>query len=307
MLTIESLTKSFGATPVLRGVDLQVSAGEILGLIGANGAGKTTMISIACGLRPATSGRVSVAGIDALRHPRQAQAHIGLAPQNLGIYPTLSVRDNIRMFASLAGLKRAGARRRTVEVAEALGLSEKLGDVADTLSGGQKRRLHTALAIVRRPDLLFLDEPTVGADVQSRAGILSVVRELAGAGTAVVYTTHYLTELEQLDARIAILEGGRIIERGSIAQILARHATNRLTLSFDQEAPALPGWHAHANTLVMSSCDDAPSAVLARALAALGPNAEMLRGVDIAKPSLETAYLHVTGHSLEENDRVDAA
>jgi ABC-2 type transport system ATP-binding protein len=160
---------------------------------------------------------------------------------------------------------------------------------------------------MRRPDLLFLDEPTVGADVQSRAGILSVVRDLASSGTAVVYTTHYLTELEQLDAHIAILAGGRIVEQGAIAEILARHATNRVTLSFDQQAPSLPGWHAHANTLVMSNCDDTPAAAVARALTSLGRKAEKLSGVDIVKPSLETAYLQVTGHPLEENDRVDAA
>ena len=277
------------------------------GSVGANGAGKTTLISIVCGLRPATSGRVTVAGVDALRHPRRAQAHIGLAPQTLGIYPTLTVRDNMCMFAALAGLSRAETKRRTAEVAEMFDLSEKLAGIAGLLSGGQKRRLHTALAIMREPELLFLDEPTVGANLKSRAGILSVVRGMAGAGTAVVYTTHYLAELEQLDARIAILAEGRIVEQGSIAEIVARHAANCITLSFDHDAPPLAGWQADGNSLRMSLCTGVPAAVVAQALASLGSNAEGLCGVDIAKPSLESAYLHVTGHSLMEVDRVDAA
>jgi len=201
MLRVDGVTKAYGEHPVLRGVDLDVAAGQILGLVGANGAGKTTLISIITGLRRCDGGSVAVGGVDALAHPKRAAGSLGLAPQELGIYPTLTARENLYDFARLAGMSSRAARTRTAEVAELLGLTEQLGLRGDQLSGGQKRRLHTAMAILHRPRLLLLDEPTVGADVTSRAGILEIVRATAAAGTAVLYTTHYLTELSSSTPR----------------------------------------------------------------------------------------------------------
>ena len=221
MLHVEGLVKAYREHLVLDGVDLDVARGQVLGLVGANGAGKTTLISIVAGLRAPDAGRVTVAGVDALAHRAAASRHIGLAPQELGIYPTLTARANLRTFAELAGLRPRVARARADEVAELLGLTSCLAQRADTLSGGQKRRLHTGLAVLHRPDLLFLDEPTVGADVQSRAGILDLVRDMAAAGTAVVYTTHYLTELEQLQADVAVLDRGRIAAAGPVGDAFA--------------------------------------------------------------------------------------
>lgn len=231
MLHVEGLAKAYGDHLVLDGVDLDVAPGQVLGLVGANGAGKTTLVSIVAGLRRPDAGTVRVAGVDAVAHRGAAARHIGIAPQELGIYPTLTARANLRTFAELAGLRPRAARARADEVAERLGLTGCLDQRADTLSGGQQRRLHTGMAVLHRPDLLFLDEPTVGADVQSRAGILDLVRDLAAAGTAVVYTTHYLTELEQLEADIAVLDAGRIVAAAPVRELVERWGTASVQVS----------------------------------------------------------------------------
>jgi ABC-2 type transport system ATP-binding protein len=225
MLEITGVTKAYGRNEVLRGVDLHVPAGRITGLLGANGAGKSTLISIAAGLVRPDAGRVMLAGIDVRKDRRRAARQLGLAPQDLGVYPTLTVLENLVFAARIAGVRTGRTRARSREVAEQFGLVPQLDQRADQLSGGQKRRLHTAMALLHRPAVLFLDEPTVGADVPSRAGILAAVRAVAAEGTAVVYTTHYLTELESLDAHIAVLHGGHIVVDAPLETALSRYAT----------------------------------------------------------------------------------
>jgi ABC-2 type transport system ATP-binding protein len=307
ILRVAGVTKRYGAHPVLRGVDLEVSSGRILGLVGANGAGKTTLISIITGLRHCDRGSVTIGGVDALAHPRRAAESIGLAPQELGIYPTLTVRENLYDFARLAGIAPRPARLRTGEVAELLGLTDQLGLRADQLSGGQKRRLHTALAILHRPRLLLLDEPTVGADVASRAGILEIVRGMAAAGTAVLYTTHYLTELEQMDAEIAVLDAGVVAVRGACREVVERWARASVALRFGGPAPELEGWTAVGSRLTPAQAVSDPGAAAAAALVALGPRTGDLVGVEVTRPSLEAAYLAITGRRFAEEADVDLA
>src|SRR5689334_3688746 len=178
-LLIEGLRKSYGETEALAGVDLRVPPGTILGLLGPNGAGKTSLVSIVAGLRRPDAGGVEVCGIDALRSPHAVRPLIGFAPQDTGVYLTLPVRDNLRYFAGLAGLRRAEARTRITEVAGALGLDALLDRKAAELSGGERRRLHAAIALLHQPALVLLDEPTTGADVQTRTQILELVLDLA--------------------------------------------------------------------------------------------------------------------------------
>jgi ABC-2 type transport system ATP-binding protein len=299
MLEITDLRKAYRRREVLRGVHLSARRGQVIGLLGANGAGKTTLISIVAGLRRADGGSVRVAGIDALREPRRAAAHIGLAPQELGLYPTLTVVANLTLFARLAGLRGPAVRRRVQETAEQLGLQELLGRRAAELSGGQKRRLHTGLAVLHRPDLMFLDEPTVGADVQSRAGILGIVKAMAAEGATVLYTTHYLAELEQLGADIAVLHEGRIVVHGPLAEVVGRYARPSVALRFAGPPPALPGWRVDGASLVPAGGFEDPGKAAAAALAQLGDAASGLRGVEITPPSLETAYLAITGTTTE--------
>jgi ABC-2 type transport system ATP-binding protein len=303
MLEIKGLTKAYGEHEVLRGVDLEAQAGEIVGLLGPNGAGKTTLVSIVAGLRRADAGTATVDGIDALAHPERAREVLGLAPQDLGIYPVLSVERNLGFFAELSGLTGKALRSRVTDVADALDLTKLLGQKAATLSGGQKRRLHTAMALVHEPKVLFLDEPTVGADVRTRNQILEVVRRRAEAGCAVVYTSHYLTEIEDLGATVAILEAGQIIARGSLAGLVAEHGSPALRLTFEGSAPALEGFEIAGSVATLRTPD--PASEAAGILRRLNGSTEKLRSVDIVRPSLEAAYLALTGRRSNEDTTND--
>ncbi len=316
MLEISGLVKSYGAHRVLEGVDLAVRPGQILGLVGSNGAGKTTVISIAAGLRTADAGSVFVgpgreAAIDVLAHPQRAARILGLAPQDLGVYPMLTAEQNLMTFGQLAGLDVRTARTRAREVAETLDLVEELPKAASTLSGGQARRLHTGMALMHRPPVLVLDEPTVGADVSARRAILAAVRALAEEGAAIVYTTHYLSELADLGADIAILDRGRIILLDTVAGLLARHARPSVGVVTAGARPDLPGWkHAAPDsntgevrwepepTLLVTRT---PTELVAGALARLGGDTRLV-GIEISPPSLESAFLDVTGRALDVDE-----
>ncbi len=308
MLQIRGLRKSYGRLQVLRGLDLDVRPGEICGLLGRNGAGKTTLVSVVAGLLAADGGSVRIDGLDAFRDMRRIRDRVGVAPQDLGIYPTLSVRANLEFFGGLNGVRGSGLRRRIAEVAEELSLQGLLSRRAGTLSGGQKRRLHTALALLHRARLLFLDEPTVGADVVSRGELLAAVKRLAGNGCAVVYATHHLAEVEDMGASVAILEGGVIQERGDLASVVARHGRSTAELEFAGEAPVLDGWE-HDGAFVRRVAPD-PARAVAAAIASLDVAATRLRNVRIVPANLESAYLAVTGHAPDpagtERERADA-
>ena len=299
MLAAHRLSKAYGPNQALDSVDLEVAAGEISALLGRNGAGKTTLVSIVAGLLSADAGSVVIGGIDALADPRRARANLGLAPQETGVYPTLSCRDNLRLFTSLAGVGRSQTRATIDELAELLGLTELLDRRAKELSGGERRRLHTAIALVGHPSLVLLDEPTVGADVQTRSQLLRVVHDLARQGAAIVYSTHYFPEVTELDASVAILERGRILARGSSNEVIAKYSVGKVELVFAGPAPDLSGLpFSHAVTTsegcVQIETNDT-AAVTAAILANLDPPAMNLRGLTVSEPSLESAFLQLTG------------
>jgi ABC-2 type transport system ATP-binding protein len=313
MLDVQELSKTYGTQPALDMVNLDVAAGEIAALLGRNGAGKTTLVSIVAGLRSPDSGRVVIGGIDTSVDPRRARAALGLAPQETGVYPSLSCRDNLRLFTGLAGLGRRQARGAIDELAEALGLVELLDRRAKELSGGERRRLHTAIALVGHPALVLLDEPTVGADVQTRAQVLGVVRNLAHDGAAVVYSTHYFPEVVELDASVAILEHGRLLARGPINDVVAQHAVGTVDLVFAGPAPDLArmtprdavtrtGSHVRIET-------NDPERVTATVLAGLEHRSANLRGLTVAPPSLEAAFLQLTQDptAVSMNEPADVA
>ncbi|MDO8106041.1 ABC transporter ATP-binding protein [Isoptericola sp. b441] len=221
VLEVVGLRKRYGDVVALDGLDLDVAAGEVVGLVGHNGAGKTTAMDVITGLVVPDAGKVRVTGVDALAAPRRARAMMGVAAQELQLYATATVRQNLSLCAGLAGI-RAGRRARAItEVLDELGLSELAGRPVMTLSGGQRRRAQAACALVGDPALLLLDEPTVGADPQTRAALLAAVRRRADAGAAVLYTTHYLPELVELDASLAVMRAGRVVARDSQAALLA--------------------------------------------------------------------------------------
>lgn len=304
MLAIEGLRKAYGHRPVLTGVDLDVGEGEICGLLGPNGAGKTTLVSIVAGLRSADAGSIRVDGVDALRERRRVRVRMGIAPQGLGVYPTLTARANLTFFGGLNGVHGGRLRRRIAEVAEAMSLTHLLDRRVAELSGGEQRRLHTAAAMLHRPRLLFLDEPTVGADVVTRARLLAQVARLAADGCTVVYATHYLAEVEEMGATVAILDGGRIVERGSFTEVVARHGVSSAELEFEGDAPLLAGWTRDGSRLRRAADD--PALAVGSAIASLAGDASGLRTVRIVPASLEAAYLAVTGHAPEANTAPEA-
>jgi ABC-2 type transport system ATP-binding protein len=298
MLFIHELTKSFGRQDVLRGVDLSVSAGEITALVGVNGAGKSTLASMVASLQKPDSGGVTIAGVDALRNPHAARRHLGLAAQDIGLYPTLSGRDNLNFFGRLAGVRSSILRQRIDDLAHSLELTEFLNKRVATLSGGQRRRLHTAIAMLHQPGLLWLDEPTVGADIRSRQQILDAVRRFAADGGAVVYATHYFPEIETLGASVAILHCGRIIARGTCQSIIGRYALPSVVLEFEGEIPEnlrafrTAAADAEKGRAVIPVRRPGPD--LAGIISRLGEEASRLRSVELHQPSLESAFLNMT-------------
>jgi ABC-2 type transport system ATP-binding protein len=211
------------ARAALEGVDLELAAGEIVGLLGPNGAGKTTTVGILSTLLRPTGGRVRCLGVDLLAHPRRVRGQIGLVPQEVALYDTLSVRENMEFFGRMYGL---GGARLAAGVAwglEAAGLAGAADRPVRHLSGGLRRRANLAAGLVHGPRLLFLDEPTVGVDAQSRQRILDALGRLAAAGTAMLYTTHYMEEAQGLCRRVVVIDHGRVIAEGPPEELIRRH------------------------------------------------------------------------------------
>jgi ABC-2 type transport system ATP-binding protein len=299
-LDVDGVSKRYGDRLALDGVSLVVEPGEVCGLLGPNGAGKTTLVSIIAGLRRPDGGRVHVTGIDVTTGGRAARLAVGLAAQETGVYPTVSVRANLELFAGLAGLDPRTATERIEELADVLELDGLMDRPARDMSGGERRRLHTAMAMVHRPPLLMLDEPTTGVDIATRSRLLAAIGRLArDEGCAVLYSTHYLPEVTELGATVAILDGGRIRARGSLAELIARHSLGLVEMTFDGPAPALPGAEVEGSVARVST-EEHPGPLAARLVGGLGADADRLVNVDLTPPSLETVFLAVTGRTYAE-------
>jgi ABC-type multidrug transport system ATPase subunit len=278
MLVAEGLVKRYGRRRALDGFDLEIAPGEIVGLIGHNGAGKTTFVEIVAGVVRPDAGRLRIGGRDALRAGRTVRRSLGVAPQELALYNHVTVRDNLRLFAGLAGLR---GRCRETEMArflDELHLAALADRPVGVLSGGQRRRVQAATAMVGSPPLLLLDEPTAGADPETRSALLTAVKARAEAGASVLYTTHYLPELVDLDATLALARGGRVIAHGT-QQELTRHLPGELRVTF-----ADPG----EPELRLPTTDPGSDLV---ALLATGRTPV---SVDVRRPSLDDLY-----HALE--------
>jgi ABC-2 type transport system ATP-binding protein len=216
VLEATDLTKKYDEVQALAGFSLSVAAGEICGLVGHNGAGKTTFVDMVSGLLRPDSGAVLVDGVP----PHDTRGEIGISPQHIALYRPLTVREHLELYGRLSGLRRKALKAEIEELATAMQLTSFLERRAGLLSGGQQRRTQAATALIHRPKLLLMDEPTAGADPETRQALLDVVRQRADEGAAVVYTTHYLTELADLKASIAVASHGKVIARGSSAELL---------------------------------------------------------------------------------------
>ena len=223
LLSIDNLVKIYpdSAQPALDSLSMTVARGSIFGLLGPNGAGKTTAISILCTLLRPTSGVVTVLGHDVVRQADAVRRKIGLVPQEIALYPSLTARENLRYFARILRIPRQQIETRLIECLELVGLLDCADQRIATFSGGMKRRANLAVGILHKPEVLLLDEPTVGIDAQSRNLILERLAELNRAGMTLLYTTHYMEEAQQLCDEIAIIDAGRVIARGGPTQLVA--------------------------------------------------------------------------------------
>ncbi|HOO71696.1 MAG TPA: ABC transporter ATP-binding protein [Spirochaetota bacterium] len=222
-IEVRGLVKSYRGSgeDALKGVDLLVRKGEFFGLLGPNAAGKTTMISIMCGLLSITRGDVYVSGIDIKKRPGAVRSLIGLVPQDIALYPALTIRENIEFFARMHGLEGKSLKENAGRALDTLQLGQHAGKKVAACSGGIKRRANLVAGMIHSPGLVFLDEPTVGVDVQSRNLIFEYVRELNAGGTTIIYTTHYMEEAEDLCSRVVIIDDGGVVCDGVPAALIA--------------------------------------------------------------------------------------
>jgi len=309
VLAVSGLVRRFGDLTAVDGVSFQIAPGETYGLLGPNGAGKTTTISMVAGLLAADAGQVSIHGQQMGPSKVDPKRRLGLVPQDLAIYPELSARENLQFFGRLHGLGGADLRRRTDEVLELIGLADRAKEQSKKFSGGMKRRLNIGIGLLHEPELLILDEPTVGVDPQSRNAILESVEALATEGMAVLYTTHYMEEAERLCDRIGIIDTGTIQAEGTrseLIRIIGELDEIRLKGSGDTAAAA-----AELRTLdavdrvadegseLILHVREAPTAVAAVVTAA-GRSGMELADVEITRPDLESVFLHLTGKALRD-------
>jgi ABC-2 type transport system ATP-binding protein len=222
-LQASHLKKSYGERTAVADVSLHVNSGELLGLLGPNGAGKSTTIAMLCGLTQADAGQVMVGGTLLAADANACKRRIGLVPQELALFDELSAQANVELFGALYGMPRGVARARAAQVLASVGLADRARDKPASFSGGMKRRLNIACALVHEPSVLLLDEPTAGVDPQSRNAIFETLLALKAAGKALIYTTHYMEEVERLADRIVIVDHGRVVAEGTLAE-LARMA-----------------------------------------------------------------------------------
>jgi len=222
IIKIESLSKKYKDADLysLNDVSLDINEGEIFGLLGPNGAGKTTLISMLCGLVKPTSGHFSIDGLDYQHHSSKIKKIIGVVPQEYALYPTLTARENLLYFGSMYGLKGSDLKDKVIETLDLLGLLKFADKQVETFSGGMKRRVNLIAGILHKPKVLFLDEPTVGVDVQSKNAIIEYLKLLNQNGTSIIYTSHHLAEAEDFCTNIAILDRGQIYAKGTPSTLI---------------------------------------------------------------------------------------
>jgi ABC-2 type transport system ATP-binding protein len=320
ILISKNLTKQYGDLTAVRDVSFSVLPGEIFSLLGPNGAGKTTTISmLSCLIQP-TGGTATIAGRDIISQSLDVRRDIGVVPQEIALYEPLTARQNLMFWGRLYDMGGKPLKNRVEEVLEQVGLADRGNDKIKTFSGGMKRRINIAAGLLHRPRLLFMDEPTVGIDPQSRRRILDMVRELRADGMTILYTTHYMEEAEELSDRVGIIDRGEMIALGTQAEltrVVGGQETLRLHLAEELDATAdlsgnghdgkvalfdgVPGVQSASRTdgqIVVNVVDarDALTGIINRASA----GGIRIRSVDIEEPNLEAVFLHLTGRALRD-------
>lgn len=304
MLTVDDLTVIYpGAErPALNRVSLSVLPGEIHSLVGANGAGKSTLMGSVIGLTPLHAGEIRLDGIS-LPDSLDQRRRVGHAAQTEALYPLLSGLENLRFFGRLAGLRRAALTQRIRDLSSALSLDDFVDQPVRQLSQGERRRIHVAAALLGRFDLIMLDEPTASVDPRTRSDLLSLIRQTADNGAAILYSTHYLTEIEGLGGAVSILDDGVCVAHGTVEQLLGRHgrSTIEIGLGIEPNVSNLPWDHEWTGELLRVWVQD-PSDDLPRVLERLSVDVRDLRSLRVRRPTLDAVFFDLTNRSTESLD-----
>ncbi|MEU0535782.1 ABC transporter ATP-binding protein [Amycolatopsis tolypomycina] len=309
VLAASGLSKRFGDRTAVDDVSFAVSAGETYGLLGPNGAGKTTTIRLVCGLLRADAGHVVVGGATVSPASTAGRGLIGYVPQDVALYPDLTARENLAFFGRLYRLRGKALRARIDEVLDLIGLADRAKDKVESFSGGMRRRLNIGAALLHRPTLLVLDEPTVGVDPQSRHAIMESVHRFGAGGMAVLYTTHDMAEAERLCHRVGIIDHGRLIAEGTRRELVDRLGErDRITLAATGDLAAfaalcrdLPGVEgADVTGTEVHLLGHGGRRLLPAALAAAERAGAVVRSAEVTEPDLEAVFLHLTGTALRD-------
>jgi ABC-2 type transport system ATP-binding protein len=309
IVEVKDLVKTYDERVALDGISFSVRSGEVFGLLGPNGAGKTTILSILATLRVPDKGQVAIGGYDVVQETGRVKILIGYVPQEMALFPTLSAWDNLAFFGHLYLLSEALLRQRISAVLELVGLTDRARDAVKTFSGGMKRRLNIAVGLIHQPRVLFLDEPTVGVDPQSRNFIFEHIEQLKGEGMTVLYTTHYMEEAERLCDRVAIMDEGRILALNTTQDLigLLGGGVIHVGLPGDAMANMLPAIEALSHVQEASSSDGDIRIQTTTANLALLELIELCNSYDVPilslqvlEPNLESVFLHLTGKRLRD-------
>lgn len=308
MIQVDNLHKSFNSLHAVDGISFEVNQGELFGFLGPNGAGKTTTLSMISGLLKPDAGRVEIGGIDVWSSPVQAKKMLGLVPQEISLYEELSARENLQFWGSLYDITRTELKKSIDELLERVGLADRAKEPVSKFSGGMKRRLNVAVGLVHRPKVVFFDEPTVGIDPQSRNNILDFIREIAQAGSTVIFTTHHLEEAESLCERLAIMDHGKMLATGSVEELAkivgdgdivtvrGEFDTIQFQKIFENDGVTFINLADQNATIGLTPSGPTVANVMQRLT-----EAEIeVHDLSIQKPSLESVFLKLTGRALRD-------
>lgn len=309
LVTIHDLTKRYGHHIAVDNMSLDINKGDIFGLLGPNGAGKSTTLNMLCGLLKMDRGDIVIDGIHLHQNPLEAKKRLGLVPQEIALYDTLTARENIIFFGKLSGLKGHRLKERTNEALAFVGLTEKAHAFPKNFSGGMKRRLNIACALVHHPKIILMDEPTVGIDPQSRYNILQAIKRLNQLGSTIIYTSHYMEEVESLCSRIAIMDHGRIIASGTketLKKIVSEQEKIRINctnlnynlLSDLKKLQGIKAVDTHDNTLEVVA--ENIQIILQDIFSILSQHDVRIKETQVVSPDLETVFLSLTGRTLRD-------
>jgi ABC-2 type transport system ATP-binding protein len=311
ILEAHNLVKHYGHFEAVKGISFHIDAGEIFSLLGPNGAGKSTTISMLSTLLAPTDGEAMIGGHSIIKNPMAVRQIIGIVPQEIALYEELTARENLNFWGQMYGMRGKPLRQRVGEVLEHVGLTDKAARSVKTFSGGMKRRLNIGVGLLPKPRLVFMDEPTVGIDLQSRRAILDLVKDLNRHGMSVLYTTHYMEEAAELADRVGIVDHGKMIALGTqkeLIQQVGQDDTVRVYVDENQSAEALatvlravPGVQ-QASAIGQQVVLIGPCAAeaLVSVVSKANEMAVKIRSIDIQQPNLEAVFLRLTGRALRD-------